>query len=88
MLKRISEIIIGIIMVVFLLGSYGSTNSPQKPLIAYLTDNGILQAAIVIALIFLASRLIAGKSKDYSKSIYSLLVSIFGDPKNKVKANR
>ena len=78
MLRRIVEFIFGVVIVVFLLASYGDRYHPVKHLIEYITSNGFLQIIIVIALIILAARLIAGKKKDYSPFFYNLLVKIFG----------
>lgn len=79
--KRILEIISGVTITIFLLGSYGDKNNTRKHFIEYLTTNGLLQIIIVLCLLMLASRLIAGKPKDYSKTCYKLLVRVFGLPK-------
>lgn len=85
MIKRIGEFLLGIIIVFLILGRYADGNHPGKPLVGYITGNRILEAIIFIVLIVLAFRLIGGKSKDYSKYFYNLLVKIFGDPK-KIKS--
>jgi|GEM_PF-3289633 len=80
MIKRIAEILLGIVMVFLILGKYGDKIHPTKSLVAYVTGNAVLPTSIYILLIILAFRFIGGKSKDYSKFFYSLLVRLFGDP--------
>lgn len=78
MIKRIAEFLLGVVMVLLLLGKYGDRTHPMKPLVAYVTGNGILQAIIYIVLILLAYRLIGGRRKDYSRFFYNLMVKFFG----------
>ncbi|HET7114981.1 MAG TPA: hypothetical protein VFI29_00730 [Hanamia sp.] len=85
MIRRIAEILLGILIVFLILGKYGDGIHPAKSLVAYITGNAVLQISIYILLIILAFRFIGGKSKDYSKFFYSLLVRLFGDPKKKIK---
>lgn len=81
MLKRILEIFLGVMIIILLLGSYGDEHNPRKLLIGYLITNRLLQIIVTIGLVILASRLIAGKPKDYSRFFYNLLVELFGLPK-------
>ncbi|MGN6196068.1 MAG: hypothetical protein ACTHOB_14100 [Ginsengibacter sp.] len=83
MIKPIAEFLLGVCMVLLLLGKYGDMNHPSKPLVAYITDSGVLQPIIYILLIIFAYRLIGGKHKDYSKFFYNLLVKLFGDPQKR-----
>lgn len=85
MFKRILEIILGVMITMFLIGSYGDEHSSRKLLIGYVTKNGLLQIIIASALVMLASGLIAGKPKDYSKFFYNLFVKLFGLPKKENK---
>lgn len=80
-MKRIFEIILGVIIAISLFASYGDEHNSRKLLIGYITTNVLLQIIIAIGLIILASRLIAGKPKDYSKFFYNLFVKVFGLPK-------
>lgn len=79
--KRIGKFLLGVICVLLILGSYGDGKSSPKPFLAFISDNWIIQIILFILLIVLASKLIGGKSRDYSKFFYKLLVKIFGDPK-------
>ncbi|MDQ2720244.1 MAG: hypothetical protein M3Z26_10875 [Bacteroidota bacterium] len=83
MIKRIIEFLLGVVVTLFLISSYGDKYNPSKPLVAYITTNKALQISIIIVSIVLAFRLIGGKSKDYSKFFYNLFVKLFGDPKRK-----
>lgn len=85
MFKRIFEIILGVIITMFLLGSYGDGHNPRKLLIEYITTNGLLQVFTAVVLVLLASRLIAGKPKDYSKTFYKLFVKLSRNFKKKNK---
>jgi len=78
MVKRIFEFILGVIVAISLFSSYGDQHHSRKLLIGYITSNVQLQNIITIGLIILASKLIAGKPKDYSKFFYNLFVKIFG----------
>ena len=75
------ELILGVALTIFLLGSYTDPQTPRKFFVEYLTSDRLLQFLITIGIILLASRLIAGKPKDYSRFFYKLLVKIWGDPK-------
>ncbi len=84
MIKRFGGFLLGMVIMLFILGRYSDKNNPSKSLVAYITEDGILQAIIYVVLIVLASILIGveGKSKkDYSKFFYNVLVKLFGDPK-------
>lgn len=81
MIKRIGEFLLGIVILFLILGRYGDKNHLMKPLVAYITGNGTLQIIIYVVLIILAFKFIGGKSKDYSKFFYNVLVKLFGDPK-------
>ena len=82
-MKRILEIIAGLVIVVVLFGGYGDGIHPFRHSIEYITSNAVFQFIITIALIILASRLIAGKTKDHSKFFYNLLVKLFGAPQKR-----
>lgn len=86
MIKRIAEILLGIVIVFLILGKYGDGIHSPKYLVAYITGNVALQISIYILLIILAFRFIGGKPKDYSKFFYNLLVRLFGDPQKKTKS--
>lgn len=79
-MKRIFQIILGVLIVIFLLARYSDETHPDQTVIAYLISNKILRLIIIISLLIIASSLIAGKNKDYSRFFYKLLVKIFGDP--------
>ena len=82
-MKRIFEIILGIGIVIVLLAGYGDGIHPVRHLIEYITSDATFQVIITITLVILASRLIAGKSKDYSKLFYNFLVKLFGAPRKR-----
>lgn len=84
MLKRIVEIILGLAIAFCLFCRYSDGNTPNQLVIWHILSERTLQVITWIVLFFLASRLIYGKYKDYSKYFYNLFVKMFGDPK-KVK---
>ncbi len=86
MKKRVFEFLLGIVIVFLILGKYGDETHPTKPLVAYITGNAVIEISIYILLIILAFKFIGGRSKDYSKFFYNLLVKLFGDPYKKTKA--
>ena len=79
-MKRIFEVVLGLVITVVIFWGYGDGIHPVKHFVEYVTTNVVLQVVLTIALIILASRLIAGKPKDYSKFFYKLLVKLFGLP--------
>jgi len=81
MLKRIVEIILGIAITICLFVRYSDDNTPDQLMIWHILSAGTLQTIAWITLFLLASRLIYGKYKDYSKYFYNLFVKMFGDPK-------
>lgn len=81
MLKRIVEIIFGIAIAVCLFSRYSDDNTRDQLVIWHILSERTLQVITWIFLFFLASRLIYGKYKDYSKYFYNLFVKMFGDPK-------
>lgn len=76
---------IGVLILFSLFARYGDGNTPPKALIWYILTPQLLQGFIWIALIILAYKLTSGKSRDYSKFFYNLLVKIFGDPKKSIQ---
>lgn len=81
MVKRIAAIILGLAIGFSLFMSYSDETHPQKLLIWYLLTPKILQVIVWITLFFVASKLVYGSKKDYSKFFYNLFVKIWGDPK-------
>jgi len=81
MLKRILEIILGLVIGFSLFIFYSDETHESRLTIWYLLTPKVLQIIVWIGLFFLASRLIYGKPKDYSKFFYNLFVKLFGDPK-------
>ena len=87
MVRRIIEIISGLIITLSLLANYSDATNGSKLLIWYVLTPAVLKVITWITLCFIASRLMFGKSKDYSTGVYNLLVKIFGDPKKMSKEN-
>ena len=87
MARRKIEIILGAAIAQCLVANYSDAANPSKLLIWYVLTPAVLKAITWIALFVVASRLMFGKSKDYSRSVYNLLVKMFGDPKKMDKAN-
>jgi hypothetical protein len=81
MVRRVLEIILGLIIGLSLFASYSDDTHESKLLLWYILTPRVLQIIVWIALFFVASRLIYGKPKDYSKYFYNLFVKLFGDPK-------
>jgi hypothetical protein len=79
-MKRSIEFITGVVIILFLLGRYNN-----KPIVAYITTNIFLEIIIIIGLLIITPRLIAGKRKDYSGFFYKLLIKFLGDPSAKRK---
>ena len=86
-MKRIFEIILGIVLVLLVQGGYGDGVHPVKHLVDYVTSNAVLQIILTIAVLILAAKLIAGKPKDYSRFFYNLLVKFFGLPGKRRNVN-
>ena len=87
MVRRIIEIISGMIIALSLLANYSGTTNGSKLLIWYVLTPAVLKVITWITLCFIASSLMFGKSKDYSTGVYNLLVKLFGDPKKMSKEN-
>jgi hypothetical protein len=81
MLKRIIEIIVGMAIALSLFASYSDDTHESRLVIWYLFTPKVLQVIVWIVLFLIASRLVYGKYKDYSKYFYTLFTRIFGDPK-------
>lgn len=79
--RRIIEIVLGFIIGVSLFSFYSDDNHESKLVIWYLLTPAVLKIIVWIVLFFVASRLMFGKYKDYSKYFYNLFVKMFGDPK-------
>jgi hypothetical protein len=80
--NRYFEILLGIIITLLLLGKYCSA-AGCRSLLSYIIPVALLRPVVFIMLVIVASRLIAGKPKDYSKFFYHIMVKVFGDPKKK-----
>lgn len=85
MLKRIFEIILGIAIGISLFSNYSDENHESQLLIWYLLTPKVLKIIVWVVLFFVASSLINGNSKDYSKFFYNLFDKLFGDPKKSAK---
>lgn len=72
LLKRLVEIITGVLIAVFLLCRYAEKGI-SKPLVNYVMPYQPFKAILIIILIIPASRLIACKPKDYSSFFYKML---------------
>ncbi len=81
-LRRILEFFCGVLIVVFLIGKYNDTNS-SRYLVDYIMPWQPFKSILVVILIVVAYRLIGGRTKDYSSSVYRLLVKIWGQPGQK-----
>lgn len=81
MLKRVAEIIAGLALAFSLFAFYTDDANPGKMVIWYVLTPKVLQVLAWIVLFFVASRLIYGPYKDYSKYFYTLFTKLFGDPK-------
>ena len=81
MARRIIEIIVGLAIGGSLFISYSDASHDSKFVIWYLLTPQVLQIVAWITLFFLASRLVYGKYKDYSKYFYDLFNRLFGDNK-------
>jgi hypothetical protein len=81
MLKRILQIILGLAIGLSLFSMYSDDTHESRLVIWYLFTPKVLQIIVWIALLFLASRLVSGNSKDYTKFFYNLFTKLFGDPK-------
>jgi Na+-transporting NADH:ubiquinone oxidoreductase subunit NqrB len=81
MLKRVAAIIAGLVLAFSLFISYSDDANPRKLVIWYVLTPEVLQIIVWIVLFFVATRLIYGPYKDYSKYFYNLFVKLFGDPK-------
>ena len=82
-MKRIFEVVLGLVITVGIFGGYSDGIHPVKHFIEYVTTDAVLQFIFTITLITLASRLIAGKPNDCSKFSYNMLVKLFGEPRKR-----
>jgi hypothetical protein len=80
--RRILEFIVGVIIATLLISQY-SDKSGSRYLIDFIMPYQPFKAILVVVLMIISSRLIAGKPKDYSKRFYELLVWLFGEPSKK-----
>jgi len=80
MLKRIIEIILGLLIGFSLFISYSNVTHESRLAIWYLLTPKVLQIMAWVGLFLLAARLIYGRPKDYSKFFYNILSKFFGDP--------
>jgi len=88
MLKRIFQIILGLAIGLSLVAKYSDDTHESKLLIWYLLTPNVLQIIAWIILFFVASWLVYGKYKDYSKFFYNLFVKLLVDPKKAANKNR
>ena len=77
-LKRTCEFILGVLIAVFLIARY-SDGQVSRSLVDYVMPYQPFKAILVVVLILTASRLIAGKPKNYSRFFYNALIRILGD---------
>ncbi len=87
MARRIIEIIVGLAIVGSLFASYSDRSNDSKLVIWYLLTPEVLKTIVWIALFLLASRLVYGKYKDYSKYFFNFFIKLFGDPNKVDKQN-
>jgi hypothetical protein len=80
--RRTFEIIAGVTIATFLISRYSDRQS-SRYFIDFIMPYQPFKAILIICLIIISSRLIAGKPKDYSSNFYQLLVWLCGDPKEK-----
>lgn len=80
--RRIVEFIGGVAIATFLISQY-SDKDGSRYLIDFVMPYQPFKAILIVVLIIVSSRLIAGKHKDYSKNFYGLLVWLFGDSAKK-----
>ena len=85
MARRIIEVILGAIIAFSLIASYSDETRQSQLLIWHVLTPAVLKIIVWLLLFFIASRLMFGKYKDYSKYFYNLLVKTFGDPKKSNK---
>lgn len=85
-LRRTSEFLFGVFLVVFLIGKYNDARS-SRYLVDYVMPWQPFKTILVIMLIVAAYRLIGGKTRDYSGSVFRLLVKIFGQPGQKKESS-
>lgn len=76
-LRRISEFLLGVFIIVFLMGKYNEINS-SRYLADYIMPWQPFKTILVVTLIVAAYKLIGGKTTDYSGYVYRLLVKVYG----------
>jgi hypothetical protein len=80
MIRKIIEIVFGLVIAFSLIAKYSNGEHESKLLIWYVLTPGVLKVIVWVVLFFIAGRLLYGRYNDYSRGTYKFLTKLFGDP--------